>query len=294
MAMDKLRAMQTFVRIVDEGSLTGAAHVLNTSVPSVVRMLASLETHLQARLLQRTTRRLSLTDEGRRYLAHCRAILGEIDDIEASLADQQTEPCGAITVTSPVLLGQMVVAPATRRFVQQYPQVRCKLLLLDRVVNLVEEQVDIALRIDHLADSSLVGHSVSMIRRVVVASPDFLHRHGMPSHPKELQQANCVSAGRPWLFREGEREFSLQVSGNLDFNIGAPAIDACVAGMGFGMFLSYQVAPQVHSKQLCIVLQAFERAPMPLSIVYPHARLLPRRMRLFIEWMKSELTEAAL
>ncbi len=289
MGMDKLRAMQTFVRIVDEGSLTAAAQALNTSLPSVVRTLASLESHLQARLLQRTTRRLSLTDEGRRYLEHCRAILGEIDDIEASLADQDQEPRGTITITAPVLLGQMVVAPAVRYFVQRHPQVRCNLLLLDRVVNLVEEQVDVAVRIDHLADSCLVGHSISTIRRVVVASPAFLRRYGTPRHPKDLQQANCVMAGRPWLFREGTREFTLQVSGNLDFNIGAPAIDACVEGLGFGMFLSYQVAPQVRRRQLRIVLEDYERAPMPLSIVYPHARLLPRRTRVFIEWMKSEL-----
>lgn len=287
--MDKLRAMQTFMKIAEESSLTAAAHALRTSLPTVVRTLSCLEAHLQTRLVQRTTRRLSLTEEGRRYLAHCRAILAEIEEVESTLVDREREPCGGITVTAPVLLGQMLVAPAVQRFVQQHPQVRCRLLLVDRLVDLVDEQIDVAVRIDRLADSTLIGHPISTVRRVVVASPALLKRQGMPRHPRDLLKRNCVSAGRPWLFREGTREFSMQFEGNLEFNIGGPAIDACVAGLGYGMFLSYQVAQPVRRRQLKIVLEDFEREPLPVCIVYPHARLLPQRTRVFIEWMRREL-----
>lgn len=292
--MDKLRAMQTFVRIVDEGSLTAAAQALDTSAPSVVRTLASLEAHLRTRLLHRTTRHLSLTGEGQRYLARCRSILAEVDDLETSLADQAPEPRGTLTVTAPVLLGQMIVAPALGRFVQAHRHVRCRLLLLDRLVNLVEEQVDVAIRIDDLADSSLIGHRVGAVRRVVVASPACLRRVGTPAHPRDLLKLDCVSGGRPWLFREGDRDFSLTVEGSLEFNMGAPAIEACGEGLGFGMFLSYQVAPMVRRRRLRIVLEPYERPPMLLSIVYPNARLLPRRTRVFVDWMKTELSRAAL
>jgi DNA-binding transcriptional LysR family regulator len=134
---------------------------------------------------------------------------------------------------------------------------------------------------------------VGSVRRVVVASPAYLRRHGVPRHPRELLRANCVSAGRPWLFQEAGRDLSMQLSGNLEFNIGAPAIEACAEGVGLGMFLSYQVAPLVAQGHLRIVLEAFERPPMPLSIVYPQARQLPRRTRLFIDWMKLELAAVA-
>lgn len=290
MTIDKLRAMQTFVCIADEGSLTAAAYALNVSLPSVVRQLAALEAHLRARLFNRTTRSMSLTEEGRIYLERCRAVLTDVADAEAALGAGETEPCGALVITAPVLLGQMKVAAAVRRFAQRYEKVRCRLLLLDRIVNLVEEQVDVGIRIDQLADSTLISCPVASVRRVVVASPAYLDRHGTPEHPLDLRRANCLSAGRPWLFREGGRDLSLQLSGNLEFNIGAPAIEACLEGLGLGMFLSYQVAPYVAEGRLRIVLEAFERPPMPLSIVYPQARLLPRRTRAFIDWMKLELS----
>lgn len=293
MPIDKLRAMQTFVCIADEGSLTGAAHALNVSLPSVVRQLAALEAHLRTRLFNRTTRSLNLTEEGRVYLERCRSVLADIADAEAALDAGDGEPYGTLVATAPVLLGQMVVAPALRRFTQRYDKVRGKLLLLDRIVNLVEEQVDVAIRIDQLADSTLISCPVGSVRRVVVASPAYLRRHGVPRHPRELLRANCVSAGRPWLFQEAGRDLSMQLSGNLEFNIGAPAIEACAEGLGLGMFLSYQVAPLVAQGHLRIVLEAFERPPMPLSIVYPQARQLPRRTRLFIDWMKLELAAVA-
>ncbi|MDF3833578.1 LysR family transcriptional regulator [Cupriavidus basilensis] len=291
--MDKLRAMQTFVKVVDEGSLTAAATALRTSLPAVVRTLAALESALQVRLLNRTTRRQSLTDEGRNYLDSCRRILATIDEAEALLSERHVEPSGQLVLTAPVLFGQMHVAPAVTRFVQRYPAVHCRMEFTDRVVNLLEEEIDVGVRIGPLADSNLVARPLGHIRRVVVATPDFLREHGVPSHPDALAHASCVRfIGNPahwWSFQQEGRPFFVSVHGNLEFNQTAPAVAACAAGAGFGNFLSYQVAPLVAAGALRIVLEDFEQAPWPLSLIYPHARLLPARTRVFADWMRDEL-----
>ncbi|ALD93663.1 LysR family transcriptional regulator [Cupriavidus gilardii] len=291
--MDKLRAMQTFVRIVDKGSLTAAATSLGTSLPAVVRTLAALEAHLQVRLLNRTTRRLALTEDGRSYLDSCRRILATIDEVEAGLTTRQVELAGHLTVTAPMLFGQMYVAPAVTRFVQRYPAVHCSLNFADRVVDLLEEGVDVGVRIGPLRDSTLIAQPVGRIRRVVVATPAFLRKHGVPRHPEDLAREPCLrfSNGNPhwWTFQDDGRVFQVQVTGNLEFNQTAPAVAACAAGAGFGHFLSYQVAPLVAEKKLRIVLEDYELAPWPLSVLYPHARMLPARTRALIDWLKADL-----
>lgn len=291
--MDKLRAMQTFVRIVDKGSLTAAATSLGTSLPAVVRTLAALEAHLQVRLLNRTTRRLALTEDGRSYLDSCRRILATIDEVEAGLTTRQVELAGHLTVTAPMLFGQMYVAPAVTRFVQRYPAVHCSVNFADRVVDLLEEGVDVGVRIGPLRDSTLIAQPVGRIRRVVVATPAFLRKHGVPRHPEDLAREPCLrfSNGNPhwWTFQDDGRVFQVQVTGNLEFNQTAPAVAACAAGAGFGHFLSYQVAPLVAEKKLRIVLEDYELAPWPLSVLYPHARMLPARTRALIDWLKADL-----
>jgi DNA-binding transcriptional LysR family regulator len=287
--MDKLRAMSIFVAIAEQGSLTAAARVLDSSLPVVVRRLAALEAHLQVRLLNRTTRRISLTDEGRRYLAQCQQVLAAVDEAEQSLTAEAREPSGHLTITAPVLYGQMYVAPSVTRFVQRHPALRVSLVLLDRVTDLLEEGFDLGVRIGPLESSNLVARPLAMVRRVVVASPAWLRRHGLPRHPRQLRQANCVRVvGGPlsrWTFHEGGRRFGVQVDGNLEFNHIAPAIQACAAGHGVGTFMSYQVAPFVERRELRLLLESFEPPPQPVSLVYPHARLLPARLRLLIDWL---------
>jgi DNA-binding transcriptional LysR family regulator len=287
--MDRFKAMSTFVCIADEGSLTAAARALDSSLPVVVRRLAALEAHLRVRLFNRTTRRISLTDEGRRYLAQCRQVLAAVSEAERSLTDEAGEPTGHLTITAPVLYGQMYVAPAIARFVQRYRSMRITVLLLDRVVNLLEEGIDLGVRIGALEGSSLIARPLTTVRRVVVASPGWLRAHGTPTHPRQLREANCIRVtGSPlswWTFHEGGRRYNVAVSGNLEFNQVAPAIHACVAGLGAGAFMSYQVAPFVERRELRIVLERFEPQPQPVSLVYPHARLLPVRTRMLIDWL---------
>lgn len=291
--MDKLKAMHTFMRIADAGSLTAAARALNYSLPAVVRSLAALEAHLGVRLFNRTTRRISLTEEGKHYLENCRQLLTAVEDAETALTAEAAEPAGNLVITAPVLFGQMYVAPAVTRFVQRYDKMRCSVLLLDRVVNLLEEGIDVGIRIGQLEDSSLIAQPLCSVRRMVVASPGYLRRHGSPKHPRDLLKANCVrfsaATGPWWTFHEGSKQFNVAVTGNLDFNHVAPALEACVAGLGFGMFISYQVAPYLQQKRLKVVLEKFEPPPRPVSVVYPHARLLPTRTRVFVEWIRQEL-----
>jgi len=291
--MDKLHAMAAFVQIVDKGSLTLAAESIGTSLPSVVRTLAALEESLGIRLLNRTTRRISLTQEGRHYLARCRSILAEIDEAETELSSQRQEPRGELRVTAPVLFGRLHIAPIVTRFVRQFNKTSVELLLLDRVVNLVEDGIDVAIRIGHLADSSLIAIPAGHIRRVVCASPNLKDR-GLPQEPNDLLKHDCLrltglAPSAVWNFHSKGRTIAVPVNGPFVCNQAAATIDACVDSLGVGTFLSYQVAPWVVQKKLKLILVDYEPPPIPLSIVYPHAKLLSARVRVFAEWATQTL-----
>ncbi len=295
--MDKFRAMATFVQIADQGSLTAAARAMGGSLPAVVRSLAAYEAQLGVRLFHRTTRRITLTDEGRLHLERSRALLAGLDEAESALRAEAATPSGHLHLTAPVLFGQMYVAPVVTRFTQRHPGLHCTLLLLDRVVNLVEEGLDAGIRIGRLEDSSLVAQAIGEVRRVVVATPAYLRRHGTPRHPKELAGHNCIRitggnrTGAWGDFQEGGRVFQQPVSGNLAFNHIWPTVQAVADGAGMGMFFSYQVAPLLQQGKLRVVLEDYELPARPISIVYPHARLLPARTRAFVAFARQEITQ---
>ena len=293
--MDTLRAMQVFIHIADAGSLSAAARQLGHSLPAVVRTLAALEAHLGVRLFNRTTRRIQLTDEGREYLHRSRSVLAAMQEAEAALRPDTPDPAGLLTVTAPVLFGQQHVAPELTALLRQHARLRCRMLLLDRVVNLLEEGVDIGVRIGALEDSSLVARPVGAVRRMVVASPDWLAAQGAPRHPRELAASDCIGllGNGPvwWRFVEQGRAFSVASGGRLEFNHIAPAIDACVAGLGLGAFLSYQIAGHLAAGRLRPVLTEFEPAPRPVQLIYPHARLLPARVRVALDWLEARLRQ---
>ena len=284
--------MATFVRIADAGGFTAASRALNASVPAVVRSLAALESSLGVRLFNRTTRRVALTEEGRRYLEHCRQILAAVDDAGRAVSSDSSAIAGPLAVTAPVMFGQLHVAPAVTRFVQRHREVRVELVLLDRVVNLLDEGFDVGIRIGPLEDSSLVARHIGAVRRLVVASPGYLRRHGVPKHPRELAQHDCVrpsDAARELSFHEHGKVFTVPVHGSLRCNHLPALVDACVAGLGCGAFMSYQVDALLMAGQLKVVLAGFEPPPRPVSLLVPHARMLPARTRAFIDWMLREL-----
>jgi len=292
--MDKLLAMRSFVAIVDHGSLTAAADALDRSLPTMVRILAALEEDLGARLLRRTTRRMSLTAEGQDYLERCRRILNDVEDAEAAVTRARVEPRGQVRMTAPVLFGQMHVAPTLNGFLQEFPEVEVELLLLDRVVNLVEEGIDLAVRIAHLSDSTMVAVPVGHVRRVVCASPALLRGDSIPTHPRELAKRPCVqfrgiNPGNNWSFRDGGRDISVRTRGSFTCNQAAATAAACAEGLGFGMFLSYQIEPLIRAKRLEVVLVEFEPPALPVSLVYPEARLTSTRLRALADWLKEGL-----
>lgn len=293
--MDKLRAMAAFVQIVEKGSLTAAADALGTSPPSTVRTLAALERSLGARLLNRTTRRIALTDEGRAYYDRARRILGDVADAEAAVSMKQGRPRGRLAIGSSVLFGRLHLAPLVSEFVARHPEVKVELLMLDRVVNLVEEGLDASVRIGALADSSLVAIGIGRTRRVVCASLAFLKRHGTVRTPADLARHPCIRftglASGDWEFRAGGKPVKVRVEGPVATNQIDAAIDACAQGLGYGMFFCYQVSAHVRAGRLRYVLEAHEPEPVPVSLVYPQARLVSARLRAFIDWVVPRMRE---
>ena len=287
--MDKLRAMTAFVHIVEKGSLTAAAEALGTSPPSAVRSLAGLERALGARLLNRTTRRIALTEEGRAYYERARRILADVADAEAAASMKQAVPQGRLAIGAPVMFGRLHAAPLVTEFLARHPEVKVELLLMDRVVNLVEEGLDATLRIGTLADSSLVAIEIGRTRRVVCASPACLKRYGVPRVPADLVRRPCIRftglAGSEWEFRAAGKPVRVRVDGPIATNQVDAAIDACVQGLGYGMFLCYQVSALRRAGRLRYVLEPYEPEAAPVSLVYPQARLVSARLRAFIDWI---------
>lgn len=295
--MDKLRAMETFVHIVEGGSLTAAAGALGTSLPSVVRQLAALESALDVRLLNRTTRRLALTDEGREYYERAKRLLADVEDAEAALSARRVEPRGRLRVTASVLFGRLHVAPAVNDFVAKHPAVRVELVLLDRSVDLIEEGLDVGIRIGELPDSSLVAVPVGATRRVVCASPGYLKRHGRPDSPEQLVGHRCVgftglSPDHEWRFSRAGRSLRLKVEPVLASNQIDVALEACREGLGLGQFLCYQVAPGLGSKALARVLGPFEPPASPVQVIYPGTRRLSANVRALVDWLAPRLRKS--
>lgn len=285
--MDKLRSMEVFTRIVEHGSLTAAADVLGMSPPAVVRALAALEQSVGTRLLHRTTRRQSPSDAGREYYARCKRVLAEAAEADALLSARRSAPHGRLRVTAPVLYGRLHVAPVIATLLARHPQVEVELLLLDRVVDLVEEGIDAAIRIAHLPDSTLVAKRIGETRRVLCAAPALIERVGMPQAPADLRRAPAVSfsglsPNDEWIFA-GKAPLRVPVTPRLRTNQIDVAIDACVAGLGFGQFLCYQVEALFAAGKLTRVLDSHEPAPLPIHIVYPGARLVSANLRALLE-----------
>lgn len=297
--MDKLRAMAAFVRIVEKGSLTAAAASLGASLPAMVRTLAALERVLGTTLLHRTTRRMHLTDDGRQYLEQCRAILGQLQEAEAMLQSRHAAPRGRIVVTASVGFGRRHIAPIVTEFVQRHPGVAAELLFVDRVVNLVEEGVDAAVRIGRLGDSSLAAIALGKVRQVVCASPGYLRRHGTARRPEDLRKHQCIrftglAPRGEWPFREGTRRLSVAIDAIVACNDADAAIDACTAGLGVGAFLSYMVAPLRRAGKLAYLLEEFEIEPLPVTFLYPGSRAPSATVRAFADLCAARLRRARL
>ncbi|MEZ4298689.1 MAG: LysR family transcriptional regulator [Polyangiaceae bacterium] len=286
--MDRIEAMAVFVTVADLRGFAPAARKLGLSPPAVTRLVAALEEHLQTRLLQRTTRSVSLTDAGARYLERARRILADIEEAESAARVEREGPAGRLVVAAPQMFGRLHVAPLLSDYLATYPRVVAELRLSDANVSLVEEGVDVAVRIGRLADSGLSARKVGETQRVVVASPEYLRRRGTPRTPEDLAshaviQFTGVSATPEWrFFRRGEL-VRQPLSPAFLTNALDAGITHAAAGGGLAWVLMYQVAERVRSGSLVVVLRDFEGPASPIHVVYPSARFLPAKVRVLAE-----------
>jgi DNA-binding transcriptional LysR family regulator len=301
--MDRLESMAVLVAAVEAGSLSAAARRLDTPLATISRKVAELEAHLNTRLLNRTNRRLTLTDAGQSYVAACRRILEDVGEAERSARGEYSAPKGDLVITAPVVLGRQRVLPVVVEFLRAYPDIDIRMMLADWLVNLVEEQVDLAVRIGELPDSSLVATRIGSIRRVVCGSPAYFAERGMPNRPDDLVAHGCIThegltSAQAWNFATGKSEVSIAIHSRLVVNTAEAAIDAAMAGIGVTRVLSYQVANAVQSGALVLVLREFEPPPLPVSLVHAGGRLLPLKVRAFLDFaaprLKVRLAQGAL
>ena len=291
--MDRLTAMTVFAAVCDAASFAGAARRLGLSPPAVTRTVVALESHLGVRLLQRTTRSLHLTEAGTRYLEQVRRVLAEADAADEIARGEQERPRGRLVISAPLIFGRMHVAALVRRFLSAHPDVTAELQLNDRNVNLVEEGVDVAVRIGALDDSSLVARRLGSTRRVVVASPAYLAARGTPHTPADIAAHDTISfgpthGGREWTFADADdpsRLTRVPIRPRLVTNSGDAAIDYARDGGGLVRALHYQVAPDVAAGELAIVLADHEPAPSPIHALYPSARNMAPRVRVLLDFL---------
>jgi len=293
--MDRIDAMHAFVAVADLGGFAPAARKLGLSAPAVTRLIAALEDRLGARLLQRTTRSVALTDAGARYLERARRILADVEEAEAAAEGENSLPRGRLVVSAPVGFGRLHVSPIMSEYLKRYAEVSAELRLSDLMINLVDEGVDAAVRIGHLADSSVVARHAGEMRRIVVASPGYLGKYGEPHSPEAIVSHQTIqfSAFPPsadWRFVREGAEIRVQPSPRLFSNSADAAIQYAADDGGLTRVLAYQAADAIKAGRLKIVLAKFEQPPLPIHIVYPTSRLLSAKVRTFID-LVLEITD---
>ena len=296
--MDRFHEMQVFLAVAEEQGFAAAARRLNTSPPSVTRAIAAMEQRLGTQLLARTTRSLHLTEAGQRYLEDCRRILAELDEAEEAAAGSYASPWGHLTVTAPVLFGELYVAPLLGEYLDRFPQVTINALLVDRVVNMADEGVDVAVRIGHLHEPGQQALKVGEVRRVVCAAPGYLERHGRPEHPGQLREATIATSSASqvvseWQFVDDGRSLTVPITPRLVVSANNAAIHLARLGWGMTRVLSYQVAAAVAAGELEIVLDAFEPPPLPIQVVFHNRGRVPARVNTFVDFHSQRLSQDA-
>lgn len=292
--MDRLHLMTVFVAVAEEEGFAGGARRLNLSPPSVTRAVAELEAHLGIKLFNRTTRFVRVTEAGQRYLEESRRVITAADEADQIAIGLNSEPRGRIAVTASVLFGRMYVMPGIVEYMNRHPAVEVSALFVDRIVNLLEEGIDVAIRIGELPDSSYRAMKVASVRRVVCASPAYLAAHGIPQRPEDLSEHQIVlpSGLNPvaeFRFVKDNNPFHLKVKPRLVVSDNSSAITAAVNGLGITNFISYQIAPQLAEGSLKIILSEYELKSVPVHIVHSEGRYATTKIRLFVDLMAESL-----
>lgn len=289
--MDRWYSMRIFVKVAETASFAEAARQLNLSAPAVTRAIAALEEAIGARLFARTTRSVKLTEGGCRYLEDCRRILSDIVEAEAAAGGAYATPTGTLSVTAPLLFGQMHVLPILMDYLDAYPSMAVRTLFIDRSVNIIDEGIDVAVRIGHLPDSGFTAIRVGRVRRVICGSPAYLDRHGAPQIPADLRDHRIAAstsawAANDWRFHGDQR---VSVRPTLQCNTNEAVISAALAGWGLTRVLHYQVGPALAAGQLRIVLAEHEEEPIPIHVLHPEGRHAPAKVRAFVDMAVERL-----
>lgn len=283
--MDRIEDIEVFAEVAEQGSFAAAARRLNRSPTAVTRAVADLETRLGVRLLNRTTRAVSLTDAGERFLGGARRVLSDLAEIEQAAAGLGAAPRGELSLTAPMLFGRLHVLPVVNEFLAAYPDVNARLMLLDRPVDLIEERLDAAIRIGPLANSSAIATRLGVMRRVVVASPDYVRRRGTPEHPADVASHDVIVfgglGGSRWDLGEGEK--AVRFTPRLTVNTAEAAMDAVRSGLGITRVISYQAVDALARGEVVQVLDAYGREEMPVHLLYPGGAHPPPKLRAFID-----------
>lgn len=296
--MDKLHEMEVLLAIVDRGSFTAASEKLGMSPAAVSRAIHSLEVRLGAQLLARTTRSVRVTDAGTAYVEACRKVLDTITDAESSIAADADNPVGTLTISAPVLFGQRYIAPLINAYALRYPDVSVNAIYSDRTTRLLEEGVDVAIRIGHLGDSTTFAVQLGAVRRQTFASSDYLVKHGEPAHPEELIHHHCVSftgvsQPRDWVFYENGARMPVRIQPRMIVNLAPAAISATADGVGITQLLSYQAAPEISSGILVPVLTAYEPDAIPVNLLHIERRGTSGKIRSFVDFVTGTLRKNA-
>jgi DNA-binding transcriptional LysR family regulator len=297
--MDRLEAMTILIAAVDAGSFSAASRKLGVPLPTISRKISELEAHLKTRLLVRSTRKLRLTESGAEYLTASKRIIECVNDAEAHASGAHVAPKGDLILTAPIAFGRIHVIPIVNAFLRTYPAINVRLLLADQNVSLIEDHIDIAVRIGALPDSSMIATGVGHVRRVVCASPSYLAEHGTPKKPEDLAEMPCVTfagavPGMAWVFpaHGAARALSVRTKCRLHVNTAEAAIDAAADGIGVTRVLSYQIEKLVRTNVLRILLKDCEPPPLPVSLLHAGQGLLPLKTRCFLDFAIPRLRNA--
>lgn len=292
--MDRFEAMRTLVAAVDGGSLSAASRALGVPLPTVSRRVSDLEAYLRAQLVVRTSRKLLLTDAGRAFVATARRILEELGEAERSATGEYRAPRGEMLITAPVMFGRLHVEPVVLDFLKAYPHINVRLILADYVVDMIENHVDLALRIGPLPDSSLVATRLGAVHWITCASPAYLGERGIPQTLDDLNQHDCIAFERlyttdVWTFRKGGETIAVPFRPRFAINTASGAIDAALAGAGIARVLSYQAADAIVDGRLVTVLPDFQPEPLSVHLVHTGQAILPLKLRAFADFATPRL-----
>jgi DNA-binding transcriptional LysR family regulator len=293
--MDRFDAMSVLLAVVEAGSLSAAGRRLGVPLTTVSRKITDLETHLNARLLTRSSRKLDLTEAGRGFVLACKRILGDLIEAERAASGEYTNPKGDLVITAPVVFGRLHLLPVITAFLRDFPQIDVALNLADRMVHLLDDHIDLALRIGTLPDSQMKAQRVGHTSRVVCASPGYLSAHGTPIRPEDLVAHACISFAafenpQAWAF--DTLPHPIAIHPRLILNTAEAAIDAAISGLGLTRVLCYQIAAAQASGKLATVLEPYQPQPVPISLVYAAQGLLPLKLRAFLDFAAPRLRAA--